>query len=519
MANEQQSSGLSAGARLLGRFELRKVIGEGGMGVVWAATDLVTTRPVALKFHKTEGKADERNQARFMREAQSAMSVRHPNVAPVHAVLSTPEGVPFLVMDLLSGESLRQRLERPPALTVPEVLRIMTRVCAAVEAAHTLQIIHRDLKPENIFLARSDVQVLDFGIAKRLPRSGFGDAETALTSAGAFLGTPCYMAPEQIYGEELDERADVWSLGIVLYECLSGVLPTAGGLGHTLKIITRDGVKPLREVAPQVPAPLCDIVMQMLSLKPDQRPTVAQVRQVLEGARPAYPSGSSPGNSRVAIGRSVAAPPLASARRSSSLTGVLIALGALSLVLVGVLLYQTQGRSADPVATSEPSVPPVRTAPSGPAPVVLAPSASNEGVPLLVAPPSLPVELDGRTLNFTAGSMTPNGMSNHKAVIATLNRLMQTLKECLSPKAEAGVMWSLGGSLIWKADQELNVVVVRQREGAIDTTPEGEELAKCVRNKIKSWPMPTIEFSDNEKPASVHFWAGYAAMPARAPSP
>ncbi len=515
MANEQQSSGLSTGTRLLGRFELRKVIGEGGMGVVWAATDLVTTRPVALKFHKTEGKADERNQARFMREAQSAMSVRHPNVAPVHAVLSTPEGVPFLVMDLLSGESLRQRLERPPALTVPEVLRIMTRVCAAVEAAHTLQIIHRDLKPENIFLARSDVQVLDFGIAKRLPRSGFGDAETALTSAGAFLGTPCYMAPEQIYGEELDERADVWSLGIVLYECLSGVLPTAGGLGHTLKIITRDGVKPLREVAPQVPAPLCDIVMQMLSLKPDQRPTVAQVRQVLEGARPAHPSGSSP----AAIGRSVAAPPLASARRSSSMTGVLIVLGALVLVLAGVLLYLTQGRSADPVATSEASGSPVRTAPSGPAPVVLAPSASNESVPLLVAPPSPPVELDGRTLNFTAGAMTPNGMSNHKVVIATLNRLMPTLKECVSAQAEAGVMWSLGGSLIWKADQELNVVVVRQREGAIDTTPEGEELAKCVRNKIKSWSMPTIEFSDNEKPASVHFWAGYAAMPSRSPLP
>ncbi len=503
MSDEPQE--LGPGARLLGRFELRAVIGEGGMGVVWAATDLVTTKPVALKFHKTEGRADERTQARFMREAQSAMSVRHPNVAPVHAVLSTPGGVPFLVMDLLTGESLRQRLERSPALTVPEVLRIMTRVCAAVEAAHALQIIHRDLKPENIFLASSDVQVLDFGIAKRLPRSGFGDAETALTSAGAFLGTPCYMAPEQIYGEELDERADVWALGIVLYECLSGVLPTAGGLGHTLKIITRDGVKPLREVAPQVPLPLSEIVMQMLSLKPDQRPSVAQVRQVLEGARPAYPSGSSP----VAPGRSVAAPPNVNAPRPR-LSRVGLALAAVSFALVGALVYW----NADSGATTEPSARPVRSAPSTPEPLVLAPSASNENVPLLISSPPVPTRpIDGRVLNFTAGAMTPNGMTNDKAVLAALGKLMPTLKECMAAQAEAGAMWSVGGSLMWYPDREMEVVVVRRREDAPDTTQEGEDMAKCAQTKIKSWVIPTLAFSRDAKRASVHFWAGYAPMP------
>ncbi len=500
MTHEQHSSGLTPGARLLGRFELRRVIGEGGMGVVWAATDLVTTRPVALKFHKTEGKTDERNQARFMREAQSAMSVRHPNVAPVHAVLSTPEGVPFLVMDLLTGESLRQRLERSPALTVPEVLRIMTRVCAAVEAAHTLQIIHRDLKPENIFLANNEVQVLDFGIAKRLPRSGFGDAETALTSAGAFLGTPCYMAPEQIYGEELDQRADVWALGIVLYECLSGVLPTAGGLGHTLKIITRDGVKPLREVAPQVPAPLCDVVMQMLSLKPDLRPTVAEVRQVLEGARPAYPSRSSPQVARHAV----SAPP--AARRS--LVGVGLALGALSLAAVGGLLYA----NADHAATPDPRAQPPKRATTGPEPVVLAPSASSENVPLLVA--ASPPSVDGRALNFTARAASANGMTNDAAVLAALNKLMPTLKECMASKAEAGVMWTTGGSLIWKPDEQVRTVVVVHREGSPDKSPEGEEIGKCVGAKIQSWSIPAIAFYNGEKPASVHFWAGYAALPA-----
>ncbi len=284
----QVSDELGSGQILAQRFRLLHVVGEGGMGVVWAAGELATGRVVALKFLRDTGTTDPKTHQRFLREARAAMAVRHPNVATVSEVLETPAGAPFLVMDFLQGESLRERLRRDQVLSVQEVSRIMVPVTHAVEAAHAIGIVHRDIKPENIFLTKGDVRVLDFGIAKRLPRPGEGEMLTSLTTTGALIGTPYYMAPEQIFGDEdIDVRVDVWALGIVLYECLAGVRPTQGiGLGQILKIITNDQIRPLEQVAVHLPRDITQLVTQMLSRQRDHRPSLATVRRALEAYGP-----------------------------------------------------------------------------------------------------------------------------------------------------------------------------------------------------------------------------------------
>src|SRR5687767_2998202 len=192
---------LETGQVIEGRYKLDRLLGEGGMGVVWAAQDETAKESVALKFLRRERNDDPKNRERFLREANAAMAVSHPNVARVRDVRSR-DGVPYLVMDLLDGESLRGVLRRRRVLTVAETARIIVPTIAAVDAAHAKGIVHRDLKPENIFIVGGkDVRVLDFGIAKRLTR-GDEPSPDSLTSTGAIIGTPSYMAPEQVFGDE-----------------------------------------------------------------------------------------------------------------------------------------------------------------------------------------------------------------------------------------------------------------------------------------------------------------------------
>ncbi|NOU30933.1 MAG: serine/threonine protein kinase, partial [Polyangiaceae bacterium] len=293
---------LEAGAVVANRYELERVVGEGGMGVVWAASDRKTGNRVALKFLREDRASDVRHQERLLREAKAAAAVRHPNVATVHEVLETATGRPFLVMDLLQGEPLAARLARDGTLPLPECARVLGAVVDAIQAAHGSGIIHRDLKPENIFLLGAgtsppSVRVLDFGIAKTVEREDTTHAPS-LTTTGTMLGTPYYMAPEQIFGDnDVDGKADVWALGVVLYECLSGKRPTqATGVGQVLKVIMNDAIPPLSEVAPDVPNDVAALVSKMLSRRRDDRPDLTQVRAVLADAasRPSRPSIPTP---------------------------------------------------------------------------------------------------------------------------------------------------------------------------------------------------------------------------------
>jgi len=266
-----------------GRFRLDRLIGEGGMGVVWAATHLVTGKPVALKMLRPERAGDPDLRQRFIREARAACTVQHPNVVQIHDVLDTEDGSPVMVMDLLHGESLGQRLDRETRLSPVEVARIMLPVVSAVGTAHAAGVVHRDLKPDNIFLADEgggsiSVKVLDFGIAKVLATQTEASATGGLTGTGNMLGTPYYMAPEQIFVErDIDHRADIWALGVILYECLSGRRPTeADNIGQILKIVTTDGIVPLERVAPEVPPELARLVGRMLTRDRAGRPQSLQ---------------------------------------------------------------------------------------------------------------------------------------------------------------------------------------------------------------------------------------------------
>ncbi|HRG96111.1 MAG TPA: protein kinase [Polyangiaceae bacterium] len=272
---------LEEGQILAGRYRLVKLLGEGGMGAVWEALHLVTLKPVALKYLKPRGAdgVDETGAQRFLLEARAASAVRHPNVVKIHDVLAL-DGALFMVMDLLEGESLEGLLEREPRLTLRRTCELLGPVVSAVRAAHAVGIVHRDLKPANIFLSRAHgednelVLVLDFGIAKVL-QSADGDAKPLdgkLTATGAVLGTPYYMAPEQAWGEAIDTRADVWALGIVLYECLAGRRPfEADNMGQLLKAIATQSYVPLAERDPSLPASLTSLVASMIQTDRSER--------------------------------------------------------------------------------------------------------------------------------------------------------------------------------------------------------------------------------------------------------
>lgn len=275
-----------------GRYRLERLIGAGGMGAVWAAVHLVTRRPAALKFVKPTEVPAPRALRRFLREARAASAVEHPNIVRILDVFQEG-GSPVIVMPLLEGEPLSGLLARRGALPLSEVAALMIPVLSAVAAAHAAGIVHRDLKPDNIFLVRGeseavDVRVLDFGVAKINAFEGQIVASSTLTRTGEVVGTPHYMSPEQFYGEiDLDARADVWALGVVLYECLSGQRPFSGeNLGQILKQVTSGKHVRLDEVAPHLPANVARLVERMLERDRASRPWAHEVASLLERAIP-----------------------------------------------------------------------------------------------------------------------------------------------------------------------------------------------------------------------------------------
>ncbi len=266
---------LEPGVRVAGRYRLERVLGEGGMGVVWAATHELTRKRVALKFVKRADAPGQR--ARLLREARASCAVRHPHVREVYDIVEDDGGSPVMIMEYLAGQSLADKLDREGRLALPEAAALLLPVVSAVGAAHAVGIIHRDLKPGNIFLAvgpPQTVKVLDFGIAKFTALEGDAAATGALTSSGALLGTPHYMSPEQAFGEkDIDHRTDVWALGLIVYRCLSGVLPTqADNVGQVFKNIVAKPIQPLEQIAPELPADVTALVGRMLSRARADRP-------------------------------------------------------------------------------------------------------------------------------------------------------------------------------------------------------------------------------------------------------
>src|SRR5688572_16348650 len=247
-------------------YEVLEELGGGGMGVVYKALDTRLRRHVALKFLPAELTRHITAKERFLLEARAASTLDHPNVCTVHEVDETPDGRLFIAMAYYQGESLRQRIERGP-LPVPEALRIAAQVARGLEAAHRAGIVHRDVKPANIMLpAGGEVKVLDFGLAKLE-----GEARR-LTRTGTTMGTVAYMSPEQARGDEVDARSDLWSLGVVLYEMLTGRLPFKGERDHSIVYsILHTPPGPLRPLCPGVPRPVERLIERLLEKDPKHR--------------------------------------------------------------------------------------------------------------------------------------------------------------------------------------------------------------------------------------------------------
>ena len=269
MANSYDAELVSRLARALGSgYELRERLGRGGFAVVYSALDLALKRDVAVKVLRPELAAEPVMRQRFRREAEAVARLRHPHIVPIYSV-GEGEGLVWYVMPLITGPSLKAHLDRAGRLAVDDARRMLSEAAAALAVAHGAGIVHRDIKPDNMLLdgAAARVLVTDFGIAKALG----GDSE-ALTQTGVVIGTPQYMSPEQASGEKTDARSDIYSLGVVAYQMLTGELPFEAATVAALlvKQVTSDVPSVLRK-RPDCPSDLAGAVSRCLAKEPAQR--------------------------------------------------------------------------------------------------------------------------------------------------------------------------------------------------------------------------------------------------------
>ncbi len=351
--------GPPAGTRL-GGYTLESPLGSGGMGVVYRAVQTSLSRPVALKVLPPELASDPQFVERFHREALALGSLSHPRIVSV-IDRGVEEGMAFLAMELVEGEGLRQRMQRG-AVTPKEAVRIAIQVCEGLSYAHGKGVVHRDIKPENLLIDRSgNVKIADFGLA-RIVR---GDSRESLrlTMSNMALGTPFYMAPEQMEGAAaVDGRADLYALGVVLYEALTGGLPI--GRFETPR-------EKFRDVDPRLDA----LVMRLLEKNPDRRPrsadeTASTLCQVLTSPPPpaAVPPPDEPTRLRPAVPAVPMPPPRPQPRPLRMVVGC--AAGVVFAVFVAMALFVTTKRDAERTRVEEAVARemrgPVTVAPNGP---------------------------------------------------------------------------------------------------------------------------------------------------------
>jgi len=387
---------LEVGTVIAGRYRVLGKIGTGGMGVVYRAEHVHMRKVVALKvLHQEYLKVDE-VVARFEREAVAAARIEHPNVVAASDFGKLEDGSFYLVLEYVDGTSLRALIEKEGALPIPRTLSIARQTLLALGAAHAAGIVHRDLKPDNVMLVANPeggdrAKVLDFGIARIAAPDASRDT-TKLTRVGVVMGTVAYMSPEQATGQAVDERADLYSFGVMLYEMLAGVVPFDAELPS--QVLARQLVEEPPPLPPSTPPALARLVFDLMEKKPEDRPATAQ--EVLErlGELTSTPSGR------------VIAP------RRGPPRPVLYAAG-VAVVLFAVLGLALSGKSndgaalsAEPAASSAPSAvaaekppesPQVEPAapPSTPSAKAATEPAASAAAPASALPPA--AEAKGRT--------------------------------------------------------------------------------------------------------------------------
>jgi serine/threonine protein kinase len=300
------ASPVRVGEVLAGKYRVDRILGVGGMGIVVAATHLQLDQQVALKFMLPEALRLPMLVERFAREARAAVRLRSDHVARVLDVGTLESGSPFMVMEYLRGSDLGSLIEGRGAVPVDRAVDFVLQACDAVAEAHSLGIIHRDLKPRNLFLTerndgRALVKVLDFGIAKQ--KAAVDDL--ALTKTTEVMGSPNYMSPEQLRASKLaDERSDIWALGVILYELLTGVLPFAAeSVTQLIAMVLTEQPRPLRGLRSGVPSQLVEVVERCLRKDPAARfASIAGLAAALEPFAPEDSRGLAKRIARIAAG-------------------------------------------------------------------------------------------------------------------------------------------------------------------------------------------------------------------------
>ncbi|MFO0759552.1 MAG: protein kinase [Byssovorax sp.] len=487
-----------------GKYRLVRLLGQGGMGAVYEAQHVETGRRLAIKLIHRE-LLSESTMARFEREARAAGAIESQHIAEVIDAGKDPQtGAPYLVMEFLEGEDLQHLIDRVGPLPPELALRIASQACVGLTKAHEAGVLHRDIKPGNIFLARREedeivVKIVDFGIAKFADTALGASEGTGLTRTGMIVGTPLYMSPEQARGrKEIDPRTDVWSLGVVLYHALTGAPPHAEAqtFGDLIAAIRHDPPRPLRAVAPWVPAEVEAVVTRAMAPEvADRFPTMEAMHEAIKAmlpggstltkgmmvglgaehrglgktelAPPAAPSPPTPVVSTVegaGADRTVPASPLLPARaprrsRRSWAPAVLGAIGgALILGLGGLWLYRALspaapgeaiGSSAAPPPSSEVPIAPVSVATSPPVPsaTVLDTGRPTEvrRVKVVILPADALVEVEGVRVRSKDGVIEISGTlgSVHKVRVfkgrlETEGDVVVTESGAIPPKIELG---------------------------------------------------------------------------------
>ena len=293
MTTSPKSDDLLIGQTLDEKYRIEQRLSAGGMGAVYRARHLSMDRPVAIKVLHQRLLADEAARLRFQREARAAVRLKHQNAVSVTDFGETADGYVYLVMELLEGPTLREILVKEAPIETARAISIMLQISAAVAAAHEAGIIHRDLKPSNILVTQSTdvpavVKVLDFGVAKLAAHTLDDDEGTiTLRQVGSLIGTPRYMAPEQYNGHDLTPAADVYSLGVILYEMLTGMAPFTGSTPTEIAAKqVSDPPQPPRNIVAAIPEDVERVVLHALEKTPEDRPANAEVfhHELLETA-------------------------------------------------------------------------------------------------------------------------------------------------------------------------------------------------------------------------------------------
>ena len=255
------------------QYRIISPLGSGGMGDVYLAEDEQLQRKAALKFLAVEFNSNSDHLERFLREARAASALNHPNICTIYEINSQGEA-PFIAMEFIEGETVSSMIRRRRR-NIRQTIEIASQVTAALGEAHLLGIVHRDIKPANIIVTKRDqAKILDFGLVKLVEGENFAatGSNQFLTKAGMIVGTASYMSPEQARGLDVDGRSDIWSLGVVLYEMLTGTLPFSGETStDTIAAILTKSPRPPSELSPEIPPELERIVLKALTANRDER--------------------------------------------------------------------------------------------------------------------------------------------------------------------------------------------------------------------------------------------------------